>query len=103
MPRNHVPEMPITSSTRTPAQSLDKAEGQTTSCISGQDEDLAPSPTFVKSILHLPNEADRPLVRLVLIDEDSGEEMIQTSLHTNAVPLRSNKNGYTVLAVACGR
>ena len=37
-----------------------------------------------------------------MIDEDSGEEMVQTSLHTNAVPLRSNRKGYTVLAVACG-
>ena len=103
--RNCSPDTPITSPNRgiTPPPDEDGAVDKTNSCISGQGKDLAPSCTFVKSILHLPNEDDRPLVHLVLIDEDSGEEMIQTSLHTNAVPLRSNRKGYTVLAVACGR
>lgn len=74
-------------------------------CTSGNTEESRGSSlfAFVKAILHLPDEAAKPFVRLSFIDEDNGDEVLQTSLHTNAVPLRQNKNGYTVLAAACGR
>ena len=42
-------------------------------------------------------------VRLAFVDEDTGLEMLQPTLHTNAVPLKPNKTGYSLLAVACGR
>ncbi|CAM9095986.1 unnamed protein product, partial [Hapterophycus canaliculatus] len=58
---------------------------------------------FVKAILHLPDEESRPSVSLAFIDEDTGREMIQPSLHTNMLPLKPNGKGYSVLAVACSR
>lgn len=59
--------------------------------------------TVVKAILHIPDEDARPSVRLTFVDEDDGTEMSQPLLYTNAIPLRRNRNGYTVLATACGR
>eukprot|EP00752_Nemacystus_decipiens_P010794 g9601.t1 len=71
---------------------------------------LSPSPVpsakdycFVKAILHLPDEESRPSVRLAFVDEDTGLEMVQPTLHTNAVPLKPNKRGYSLLAAACHR
>lgn len=61
------------------------------------------SVTFVRAILHLPDESAQPSVRLIVIDHDSGVEMEMPLLHTNAIPLVSNSNGYSLLAAACSR
>lgn len=82
------------------SSTITKIHEQDTSRTTGNS---SRSLTFVKAILHLPDESVRPSVRLTFIDEDDGKEMAQPSLHTNFVPLPRNANGYTVLAAACSR
>lgn len=73
------------------------------SAISGKDSHRPVVATLVKAILHIPDEDTRPSVRLAFVDEDDGMEMFQPLLYTNSIPLCPNRNGYTVLATACGR
>eukprot|EP00903_Cladosiphon_okamuranus_P015705 g14497.t1 len=112
-------ELPGAQEEKTASHGSDGSDGTSTIVVAGNGKEHTGNPSeeglsvsrepseqdfcFVKAILHLPNEDSRPSVSLAFVDEDTGLEMVQPTLHTNAIPLKPNKRGYSLLAVACSR